>query len=405
MRYNQAMSTIHLSFLGPPHFTRADMPVALPPAKAVGLLAYLATRATPPSREAVQALLWPESFADAARKNLRNTLWAIRKGLGEAALRGDDDRLALGDDVWVDLWTVEGRPGHIDHPLRDTGRRVGTLLPPDALDAAAAAYGGPFLDGLSFSDAPEFDLWLTGERERLEQTHLRTLAALVERRRATGDWAGVATLAARALAIDPLLEPLARALIEAHVRRGDRATALRTYDTLRATLDRELGVTPLPETEALRAAILDGRLQPAAPLAVVAQLKPHPPSVEGPATPFVGRAAERAILDAECAYAAAGTARVVLLTGEVGIGKSRLWREWAARLPPALPVLELRCLAATQTLPLAPLTALFASDGPLGRLLEAESPVPALWIAEVARLLPNLARCSARSAHPTHPAA
>ncbi|MDQ2807897.1 MAG: AAA family ATPase, partial [Chloroflexota bacterium] len=400
MQYNQPMSTIHLSFLGPPQFTRADAPVAVPSAKAVALLAYLATRATPPSREAVQALLWPESFADAARKNLRNTLWAIRKGLGEAALRGDDDRLALGDDVWVDLWTVEGRPGHIAYPLRAGGSRVGVLPPPDALAAAAAAYGGPFLDGLSFSDAPEFDLWLTSERERLEQTHLRTLAALVERRRAVGDWAGVTTLAARALALDPLLEPLARALIEAHVRQGDRATALRTYDTLRATLDRELGVTPLPATEALRAAILDGRLQPAAPLGVVAHLTPRPAAPgDAPTAPFVGRAAEQAMLDAERARAAAGTARVVLLTGEVGIGKSRLWHEWAATLPPELPVLELRCLAATQTLPLAPLTALFATDGPLGRLLAADSPVPPLWIGEIARLLPNL-----RAARPDLPA-
>ena len=400
MRYNQAMSTIHLSFLGPPHWARADAPVALPSAKAVALLAYLATRATAPSREEVQALLWPESFTDAARKNLRNTLWAIRKGLGEAALRGDDDRLALGDDVWVDLWTVEGRPGHLDHPLREPGSRVGGLPAPDALAAAAAAYGGRFLDGLSFSDAPEFDLWLTGERERLEQTHLRTLAALVERRRAAGDWAGVGALAEQALALDPLLEPLGRALIEARVRQGDRAAALRTYDTLRATLDRELGVTPLPETEALRAAILDGRLQPAAPLGVVARLTPRPAAPgESPAVPFVGRAAEWAILDAEWARAAAGTARVVLLTGEVGLGKSRLWREWAAGLPPELPVLEMRCLAATQTLPLAPLTALFAADGPLGRLLGPDSPVPPLWIAEVARLLPNL-----RAARPDLPA-
>ncbi len=394
------MSAIHLSFLGPPHFERAGEAIALPSAKAVALLAYLATRATPPAREAVQALLWPESFADAARKNLRNTLWAIRKGLGEAALRGNDDRLALGDDVWVDLWTVEGRPGHIAHPLRPPAGGVGVLPAPDALEAAAAAYGGRFLDGLSFSDAPEFDLWLAGERERLEQTHLRTLAALVERRRAAGDWAGVVTLAERALAIDPLLEPLGRALIEAHVRRGDRATALRTYDTLRATLDRELGVVPLPETEALRAAILDGRLQPAAPLQLVTRLLPRPPVPGEAATPpLVGRLAEQAVLAEERGQAAAGTARVVLLTGEVGIGKSRLWREWAAGLPPDLPVLEARCLVATQTLPFAPLTELFAADGPLGRLLGSDSPVPLLWIAEVARLLPNL-----RAARPDLPA-
>ena len=100
-----------LHFLGPPRFVRDDQPVDLPPAKAVALLAYLAVTRAAQTREALMALLWPESYEEAARKNLRNTLWAIRKGLGDAALRSEDDRLSLAADAWVDVWVVEEQGG------------------------------------------------------------------------------------------------------------------------------------------------------------------------------------------------------------------------------------------------------------------------------------------------------
>ena len=242
---------------------------------------------------------------------------------------------------------------------------------------------------MSFGDAPEFDLWLASERERLEQAHLRALAELVDLYRAAGAWHDVISTARRALASDNLQEPMHRAIMEAHARLGERPEALRQYDTLRATLERELGVEPLPETEALRQAILAGSLQP--PPAV----PPRAPARrvmlgEAPRAPYVGRAAELAALDAEKAIAAGGQPRVALLTGEVGIGKSRLWREWAATLPPDLPVLETRCLEATQGLPFAPLTELFSRPALLARLARADSPVSPLWLAEVARLVPEL---------------
>src|SRR5690349_5569744 len=146
------MSTPHLYLLGPPHFEHDGHPVDLPPAKAMGLLAYLALTPGPQPREAILALLWPESYAEAARKNLRNTLWAVRKALGDDVLDAGDDRLALADSAWVDV--------------REFERRGDPIL-----------YGGLLLDGLGFGDAPDFDLWLGSERERLEQQYLRALAA------------------------------------------------------------------------------------------------------------------------------------------------------------------------------------------------------------------------------------
>ena len=51
--------------------------------------------------------------------------------------------------------------------------------------------------------------------------------------------------------------------------------------------------------------------------------------------PFVGRREEMAALEDEFARAAAGEFRVVLLSGEAGVGKSRLSRELLTRHPEA----------------------------------------------------------------------
>jgi predicted ATPase len=85
-----------------------------------------------------------------------------------------------------------------------------------------------------------------------------------------------------------------------------------------------------------------------------------------------------------------GPARVVLLTGELGIGKSRLWQEWSSRLPNGFTVLETRCLDTTQALPFAPLTGLFGQVACVDSLTRPNSPIAPVWLTELARLIPEL---------------
>jgi DNA-binding SARP family transcriptional activator/lipopolysaccharide biosynthesis regulator YciM len=375
------MSSLRLHFLGPVRFERDAEPVELNVAKAIALLAYLAVDRTSRTREQLLGLLWPESSADAAHKNLRNTLWALRKALGDDVVRGDDERLAIPESVWIDVREFE-------QLVESAPSSIPTLI------SASDLYRGPFLEGLTLDDAPEFEIWLTAEQERLGQLYLRALAALVDARRFEGNWRAVIAVASRALAYDSLQEPMYRALMEAHARLGERPEALRQYAALRDTLARELGVEPLPETDALQAAIVGGELQPATEPLRAAPRTPRRQRIAGETTrvPFVGREAERTVLDAEFQVATGGHARVVLLTGEVGIGKSRLWQEWSASLAslPDLTVLETRCLESTQALPFVPLTGLFTSRPCVQRLFSPASPVSPIWMAEIARLVPEL---------------
>ncbi|MBI4785471.1 MAG: AAA family ATPase [Chloroflexi bacterium] len=371
------MSAPRFFFLGKPQFELDGQPVELTSAKAIALLGYLAVSREPQPRERLLGLLWAESSEEAARKNLRNTLWTIRKTLGDDVLNADDDHLAIADSAWVDVREFELVTSHFELSI--------------------PLFRGPFLDGLVLSDAPDFEIWLTGARERLSEAYSRALSALVDAYRAAGHWREVIAVAQRALAHDALQEPMARALMDAHARLGERAEALRHYETLRATLERELGVPPLPETQQLRAAIVAG----AVGATLVVALAPGQPRglplqkrKEKSREPFIGRRAEMLALDAEL-QAAAAQARIVLLTGEVGIGKSRLWREWSSNLAPRAAILQARCLDSTQALPFAPLAELFGQPV-MAQKFDAVSPI---WLAEVARLLPQI-----RATHPNLPA-
>lgn len=147
------------------------------------------------------SLLWPESTAAAAHKNLRNTLWAIRTALGSEVLH-TGERLALSDAVWVDVRTFS-----------DLAERVSTLVvansPPStwttvitSAQRALVLYRGPLLDGLELADAPDFELWLTSARERIEALHMRLLQSLVTAHRALHHWSDVLSVARRALEHD-----------------------------------------------------------------------------------------------------------------------------------------------------------------------------------------------------------
>src|SRR5258705_8424401 len=81
-----------LSLLGRFELTGPDGTVDLPSKKLAGLLAYLAcTAPQPQSREKLSALLWGSHFDAQARQNLRQSLFRLRKVLGQDALQGDGE--------------------------------------------------------------------------------------------------------------------------------------------------------------------------------------------------------------------------------------------------------------------------------------------------------------------------
>ena len=146
------MPTLTLHFLGTPRLERDGVPIPFARAKGVALLLYLALTRTAQPRERVLDLLWPESLAQAARKNMRNTLWAIGEVLGDDVMEQTSGTLRLAPGVTVDAHALED--GLL---LLESGSAT-------ALETAVDAYRGPLADGLVVHEAPEFEIWLQTER-------------------------------------------------------------------------------------------------------------------------------------------------------------------------------------------------------------------------------------------------
>ena len=270
----------------------------LPPlgsARAASLLAYLLIhRAAPQPRQRVAFLLWPDSSEPQARTNLRHVLHTLRRALPDA------DRL-----LDVTPRTLRWRP---DAPAWLDVEAFEAALARDDLRAATALYGGDLLAGA-------YDDWLHAERERLRGLQVAALDRLAGRLEAAGESAEAIAVAERLLRHDPLREDAHRRLMRLHAARGDRARALRAYHACAALLERELGVAPSAATRELYEALLPA---PAA----------GAPAAGRPA--LVGRAAEWTRLTELWAAAERGRAQLVLVTGEPGIGKTRLVDELRA---------------------------------------------------------------------------
>jgi DNA-binding SARP family transcriptional activator/tetratricopeptide (TPR) repeat protein len=267
--------------------------VTLPPL-AARLLALLALRPGGHDREAAAALLWPGSARPAARANLRTAVWALRK--------------AVGDDPLIASRTVVGlRPDAVTVDLADCRGRVA------AGDVAAAAVlcRGELLPGFA-------EDWAEAARRQQRAELAEALASRSAAAERDGDPAAAARWSRLRCELDPLDEAAHADLVRQLAAAGDRAGALVAGREASDRLRSELGVRPGP---ALRAALAEAR-------------GPSGTAVPaGPATarPLYGRAAELRTLTAAWAAAQAGHGRVVLVTGEAGIGKTRLVTELARR--------------------------------------------------------------------------
>ena len=112
-----------------------------------------------------------------------------------------------------------------------------------------------------------------------------------------------------------------------HEASGQRARALQVYHVCSATLERELGVEPSAATREAYEALLPADRGHAAPVDAL-------PAVPTGGSSLVGRASEWTRLTTLWRATERGRAQLVLVTGEPGIGKTRLveeFRSWCAR--------------------------------------------------------------------------
>ncbi len=361
-------------------------PLRLRARKTQALLAYLALPAGRlHSRDKLAAVLWGDRSPHHARSRLRETLFVLRRALAPA----DPCCLTVGaETVGLEADAVD-----VDAVVFERLVEKGDT---EALGAAVDLYGGDLLEGFDFRGSL-FEDWLMAERERLRELALDALAKLLANQRSAGLVEPALKTALRLIGLDPLQEAVHRTLMRLYTDLGRRGAALRQYQLCVGVLRRELGVEPEADTRTLYLEILRHRggtgtpggtrwLQAgSSPGTLATQPLTIPTDI-----PLVGREQEMARSRTALVEAHAGRGRIMLVTGEAGVGKTRLIGELSAEASHRdSHVLLGRCHEGEQILPFGPwVDALRAGRIPerIGGLADL-SPASR---SELARLLPEL---------------
>ncbi|MEB3195643.1 MAG: BTAD domain-containing putative transcriptional regulator [Candidatus Sericytochromatia bacterium] len=123
----------------------------------------------------------------------------------------------------------------------------------DELKAAIALYRGAYLADLE-TDSP----WLTIERERYRRLNQDAFSSLLQLYRQAGEESSALQTVEANLAFDPCCESAHQTKLLLLARAGQREQALRHYQVMCQVFQRELGLQPSRETQALHQAIARG---------------------------------------------------------------------------------------------------------------------------------------------------
>jgi DNA-binding SARP family transcriptional activator len=305
--------------------------------KVRGLFAYLAChRGQPLSRDHLAAVFWPDKDEEAARRNLRQSIYNLRSLFprGRPAILATRQTLELDSqlDTWIDVLAF-------DEALeRSSSESGGARLDTHRLSEAVSLYRGEFLSGFQIRDSDEFDYWLAAEQARLREKAVSALRLLIDSYLERGEHRAGIQYAQRLVAIDPLSEDAHQKLMRLYAVSGRRSRALAQYEDLTKVLRRELDVEPMEETTALQQRIL--RQETSSPLGSGSGEE------GGPVIPMSGRRAEYEQLE-RCMHAALGGSTLLsFVEGEPGVGKTRLIRSLLDALSsqPGTLVLKGSCL-------------------------------------------------------------
>ena len=216
--------------------------------KSKSIFKYLIVhRDGPIHREQLMEAFWPDDGPEAARRNLYQAIYMIRKALShdsdEQAILCEDGRYLINPDlfVWMDS---EAFLGHYQNG-RGYEKEHQLQLAIAEFEAADSLYQGAYLAEDIYED------WPVSYRENLKLAHLEILDKLSKHYWESGNYPMCITYCRKILGEDNCREDAHRRLMMAHVRQGQRHLALRQYHRCVEALAQELEVEPMPATNEL----------------------------------------------------------------------------------------------------------------------------------------------------------
>ena len=172
---------------------------------------------------------------------MRTSLGALGAGVTTVSGRY---QLRLPVDAWVDVEAarvaLDQAEGFVAHNRSKAAWGPGNI--------AASIAGRTLLPGVELE-------WVSRARLALRDVRVRSLACLAAAAVANSEWPLAVQFARMQTELEPFRETGWQQLMQALARGGNRAEALRAYGDCRALLDKELGVAPSKETDAIAKAL------------------------------------------------------------------------------------------------------------------------------------------------------
>lgn len=204
------------------------------------------------TKEQIGLVFWPDASPSQLRNNLHSTLYQMRQALGRPdwiVFAHQAYAFNRSLDYFYDVEDFEKHlaqsKGHLQAPQE-------RQLAIQHLQAAMHLAEGNFAEDLVAGD------WIFAKREELQQSVLTAAMTLGQLLMEEQAYQEAAAVYRQAIAWDDLLEEAHRALIVCHARMGERAQALRHYQTLRDLLWNELQIEPDHESVLLMQRLQQG---------------------------------------------------------------------------------------------------------------------------------------------------
>lgn len=346
------------------------------------LIAYLILQGDAPQpRERLAFLLWPASSESQARTNLRQLLHHLKRALPAECNLLVSDHLSVrwqrDDSCAIDVVDFQMAIAEADsaRTRNDRAREI------QSLTSAAQLYEDDLLPGL-------YDDWIVPIRDEYKRRICGVLKRLATHFEERGEYATAIPWAERLLALDPVCESHHQLVIRLHAANLDRASALRAYHQCMRVLRREMGVQPGPATQELFERILKAEPGVARePASGNRLLRAGKVAQAHTRRPLIGRVKEWQLLASAWKSAVIDGPRVALISGEPGIGKTRLADEfyhscvWQGHA-----VARSRCYAGQGQVAYAPMAEWLRSDAVRAGWASLRPPN----LVELARLVPEI---------------